>query len=181
MICIKIDELTPCLKDNLTGEILETEVIRIKRKSFLKKFNKKNGWYISWSDEVDKNEVYALVLKGTVDIQGLVSIREEKSYRGVYISWAVAAPHNNIELADEPKYSGVGGHLIAIAIERSEQLGYGGDTTGFCKDISTMEHFIKKYNAKSLGLIHDYQIGFFDEVAKNIREVYTYEWTEDEI
>ena len=36
MIAVEIDELTPCLKDNNTGAILETEVIRIKRASFLK-------------------------------------------------------------------------------------------------------------------------------------------------
>ena len=29
MIAVEIDELTPCLKDNNTGAILETEVIRI--------------------------------------------------------------------------------------------------------------------------------------------------------
>ena len=39
MIAVEIDELTPCLKDNSTGAILETEVIRIKRASFLKNYN----------------------------------------------------------------------------------------------------------------------------------------------
>lgn len=40
MINILIDEFTPCLKDARTGELVQTEVIRIKRKSFLKKYNK---------------------------------------------------------------------------------------------------------------------------------------------
>ncbi len=35
MICFDVDELTPCLKDLSTGENVETEVIRIRRKSFL--------------------------------------------------------------------------------------------------------------------------------------------------
>ena len=35
MINVLIDEFTPCLKDAYTGEIVQTEVIRIKRKSFL--------------------------------------------------------------------------------------------------------------------------------------------------
>lgn len=43
MICVTIDSLVPCLKDTLTGDIVETEVIRVKRKSFLQKFNKKLG------------------------------------------------------------------------------------------------------------------------------------------
>ena len=36
MITVIIDELTPCLQDARTGEVVQTEVIRIKRKSFLK-------------------------------------------------------------------------------------------------------------------------------------------------
>ena len=49
MITFKIDEFTPCLKEVKTGEIYDTEVVRIKRKSFLSKFNKKTGWYVNWS------------------------------------------------------------------------------------------------------------------------------------
>ena len=74
MINVWIDEFTPCLKDSTTGEIVQTEVIRIKRKSFLKKYNEKNGWYVNWADLVDENEVYALVVEGSVDIQGLVAL-----------------------------------------------------------------------------------------------------------
>ena len=44
MIHIDIDLLTPCLKDLETGDMIETEVIRIKRKSFLQKFNRRTGW-----------------------------------------------------------------------------------------------------------------------------------------
>ena len=40
MICVDIDELTPCLVDNASGEIVETEIIRVRRKSFLSKYNK---------------------------------------------------------------------------------------------------------------------------------------------
>ena len=43
MVNVWIDELTHCLKDNDTGELIDTEVVRIKRKSFLSKYNKKNG------------------------------------------------------------------------------------------------------------------------------------------
>ena len=40
-ISVYIDGFTPCLKDNATGELIDTEVIRIKRSSFLEKYNKK--------------------------------------------------------------------------------------------------------------------------------------------
>ena len=48
MINVWIDDLTPCLKNNDTGDFVSTEVVRIRRKSFLAKFNKKNGWYTNW-------------------------------------------------------------------------------------------------------------------------------------
>lgn len=52
MVTVDIDELTPCLIDSTTGEIVETEVIRIKRHSFLSKYNKITGWYTyEWTDE----------------------------------------------------------------------------------------------------------------------------------
>ena len=43
MITFIIDETIPCLKDEETGEIYETEVVRLRRKSFLSKFNKRTG------------------------------------------------------------------------------------------------------------------------------------------
>ena len=180
MICVDIDELVPCLKDTTTGETVETEVVRIRRKSFLEKFNKKNGWYVNWKDLIDKNEIYALVIKGTVDIQGLVAIENNKDYNAVYISWAVASPTNNPELS-EKKYNGVGGHLLAIAIEKSEQYGYGGDVTGFCRSEDILQHFVREHGAIALRMLHEYQIGIFDEAAKQIREVYDYEWTDEEL
>ena len=43
MITFKIDEIVPCLKDTETGDILDTEVIQIRRKSILSKYNKRSG------------------------------------------------------------------------------------------------------------------------------------------
>lgn len=46
-IDVWIDDFTPCLKDRMTGEVVNTEVVCIRRKSFLSKFNKKSGWYVN--------------------------------------------------------------------------------------------------------------------------------------
>ena len=35
MINVWIDDLTPCLKDNETGDFVATEVVRLRRKIFL--------------------------------------------------------------------------------------------------------------------------------------------------
>lgn len=81
-----IDDFTPCLKDTLTGEVVTTEVIRIRRKSFLSKFNRKSGWYVNWGKIVEDYEVYALVLEGTVDIQGLVALKRNDELKAMYIA-----------------------------------------------------------------------------------------------
>lgn len=40
------------------------------------------------------------------------------------------APQNNKLLVNEPKYSGVGGHLFAIAANKSVEYNYNGAITG---------------------------------------------------
>lgn len=181
MICISIDELVPCLKDSTTGEFVETEVVRIRRKSFLQKFNSKNGWYVNWSALTPKNEVYALVIKGTVDIQGLVAVEDNTDYDAVYIAWAVAAPFNNPEYCEQKKYVGVGGHLLAIAAERSMALGHEGFLTGFCRNEDILQHFVKEYGAVPIRMLQEHQIAFYPDAAQRIREVYDYEWTDEEL
>ena len=78
MICIDIDELSPCLQDTLTGEYVNTEVIRLKRQSILSRFNSKNGWYVNWRELAENDEIYALVLEGTFSIQSLVAVRPDE-------------------------------------------------------------------------------------------------------
>ena len=181
MICVTIDELAPCLTDAQTGDRVETEVVRIRRKSFLQKFTKRAGWYVNGADLVAKCEVYALVVRGTMDIQGLVAVEDTPDYGALYISWAVASPSNNPELCESKRYNGVGGHLLAIAIDRSEQLGYGGDVTGFCRNKSIMDHFVKEHGAMPLRMLHEYQIAIYGEAADKIRRNYDYEWTDEEV
>lgn len=181
MINVWIDEFTPCLKDTLTGELVDTEVIRITRKSFLSKYNQKNGWYVNWAHLLDNHEVYALVLTGSVDIQGLVALSPAEDYNAVYVAWTCAAPQNNRLIVDMPKYVGVGGHLFAIAAQRSEEAGYEGAMTGFAANQELVEHYIECFNAEHIAALHPYQIIIGEVDAHKIREEYDYEWTEDEL
>jgi hypothetical protein len=89
MITFKIDEITPCLKENATGEIYETEIVRVKRKSVLKKYNKKSGWHVNWANFSKETEIYALVLEGTYDIQGMIAIQKDETSQAIYIAWAL--------------------------------------------------------------------------------------------
>ena len=76
---IWLDEIVPCLKDTETGEIKETVVFKIESRSFLKKFNEKNGWGINWIDIPNNVEVFALALKENNEIQGLVGVKNDKN------------------------------------------------------------------------------------------------------
>lgn len=181
MINVWIDEFTPCLKDTQTGEIVQTEVIRITRKSFLRKYNERNGWYVNWADLVDENEIYALVVEGSVDIQGLVAVANNKEMNAVYICWMCSNPQNNKEIVDNVKYIGVGGHLFAIAAKKSCDFGYNGLMTGFAANKKLLEHYCTVFKAEHIGILHPFQFAIDEENAKKIMEVYDYEWTDDQI
>lgn len=179
MVCVWIDELTPCLKSTKTGELVKTEVVRIKRKSFLKKYNKKTGWAINWEKQLNSNEVYALVLEGTVDIQGLISLSVDKDSKAVYIDWMCTNPLNNKLLTETPAYYGIGGHLFAIASQRSMEEGFDGVMTGYAANQELLEHYCSVFHAEFLGILHPYQFIIDDVESAKIREVYDYAWTDE--
>lgn len=147
----------------------------------MQKYNKKNGWYVNWASLLQDSEVYALVIKGTVDIQGLVSIQHQTESKSTYIQWMCTAPQNNKELTDNPKYSGVDGHLFAIAGEKSIQAGFEGDVFGFATNIELYNHYVQKLDATEIGILHPFHFGIFAQEMKKIMEVYTYEWTNEEL
>ena len=181
MINVWIDEMTPCLKDAKTGEIIPTEVIRIVRKSFLSKYNRSNGWYVDWSVLLDSCEVYGLVIKGTVDIQGLIALEKDANSKALYVSWMVAAPQNNKDITDDVKNVGVGGHLFSIAADKSFEYGYEGFLYGFAANEKLLWHYSKVFGAIHVGILHPYHFMIDTVSAKKIREVYDYEWTDAKI
>lgn len=181
MIQVVIDEFTPCLKDAQTGELVQTEVIRIRRKSFLKKYNKRNGWYVNWETLADENEIYALVVKGSVDIQGLVAVAPNNDMKALYISWMCANPQNNKQISDIIKYSGVGGHLFAIAARKSVDFGFDGYMYGFAANEKLLEHYVEQLHGEVIGVLHPYQFAVDGINSRKIMEVYDYEWTDEEV
>lgn len=173
---IWIDEIVPCLRDTESGEIKETVVFKIESRSYLKKFNVENGWHINWNEIPADVEVYALALKDTNEIQGLDGIKNDVNSHAVYLHWACTAPQNNKHDFGKQKYIGVGGHLFAIAADKSIQWGYAGAMHGFAANKELLEHYINTFHAEFLGMLHDYQF-FVNEIeAKKLLEVYNYEW-----
>lgn len=175
-INIWIDEIVPCLKDTVTGEMKETVVFKIESRSYLKQYTEQNGWQINWTELPADVEVYELALKDTKEIQGLVAVKNDVNSRAAFLHWACTAPQNNKHDFGKQKYSGVGGHLFAIAADKSVQWGYEGAMHGFALNKELLEHYIEKFNAEFLGMLHDYQF-FINEInAKKLLEVYNYEW-----
>ena len=180
-IDVLIDDFTPCLKSVSTGELVDTEVVRIRRKSFLQSYNIRNGWYTNWASLVDNAEIYALVVKGTVDIQGLVAIQRDSDAQSVYIQWMCTAPWNNKKKTPYPRYEGVGGHLFAIAGSISVEAGYDGFISGFAANKEVLSHYIEKLGAIHLGILHPYQFAIESEAMRKILETYTFEQTDEEV
>lgn len=180
MINFTIEDIVPCLKETSTGDLYDTEVIRIRRKSILSKYNKRTGWYVNWSRFPDDAEVYALVIKGTNDIQGMVAIQYDKDARSVYVLWACTAPHNNLRDFKTQRFSGVGGHLLAIASDLSVRHGYEGYLYAEAIDQELLDYYIREFHATPLPIINNaYRFMLTDEATAPLREVYSYEWTDD--
>ena len=173
---IWLDEIVPCLKDTETGEIKETVVFKIESRSFLRKFKEKDGWGINWIDVPKDVEVYALALKENNEIQGLVGVKNDCNSVASYIHWACTAPHNNKHFFGSKKYIGVGGHLFAIAADKSVQWGYAGAIHGFALNKTLLNHYISVLGAVYLGALHEYQFFVNEIAAKKLLETYTYEW-----
>ena len=181
MINVIIDQLTPCLKDAHTGEVVPTEVIRVKRKSFLRKYNKRNGWYTKWDDLADENEIYALVIEGSMDIQGLVAVTPNDDMQALYISWMCVNPESNKQITRNIKYLGIGGHLFAIAAKKSIDYGYNGYMYGFAANQKLLKHYVQSFHGEIIAILHPYQFAIDEQAAKELMEVYDYEWTDETI
>lgn len=175
---IWIDEIVPCLRDTETGQIKETAVFKIESRGYLKKFQKENGWRINWNELPEDVEVYALALKDNNEVQGLVAIRNDKKAHAAYIHWACTAPHNNIHDNGNQRYIGVGGHLFAVAADKSLQWGHEGIIHGFAANKALLLHYIEAFHAEYLGMLHQFQFLIHEEQARKLLEVYQYEWHE---
>jgi len=178
IISINIDELVPCLRDNQTGELVQTEVRRIRNFSELRECTPRQGWDFPWNKPPRDSEVYALSVAGSKEIEGLIALRVEQRNQAVYMYWGNAAPHNRVtESNPVKKFNGVGGHLFAVAIHRSLQSGLGGYVYADAANKELLEHFVTENGAVPIPT-HDRPYRFIIEgkAAKTIFESYNFDW-----
>lgn len=87
----------------------------------------------------------------------------------------VAAPHNNSYDFDNKEFAGVGGHLFAIAVNKSIEYEFDGVCWGIAMDKTLEMYYIRELGAIHIGTQGQFHFGIFEESAKRISEVYNYE------
>lgn len=48
-------------------------------------------------------------------------------------------------------------------------------------DEKLLQHYVDKLGAEPICMLHQFHFGIFDDQMKNIMEVYTYEWTDEQL
>ena len=125
-INIEVDEMTPCLRKNSTGELVDTTV-----RSITPTRSTCKGWEFDWTKpERDGYQVFALRVKGEREIQGMIAMKDDPSNYAISVDIVEAAPQNNphnpANVLGTKEYNGVGGHLFAEACRQSFEKGFDG-------------------------------------------------------
>jgi hypothetical protein len=154
---VEIDVLSPCLIEVTTGKEVVTVYAKVTDKSEITGLQRL-GWSFDWVKEAKDCEIYKIMIQGDSKIQGLVALRDDPKQMAVYARLIESAPHNRIP---NKQYEGVGGHLTAIAVKRSADLGYGGYVYFDAKS-ELVEHYAKVLKATQIGSSARM---FIDEVA----------------
>ena len=166
---IKIDRFTPCLENAKTGEIIATSYSLVDHNEL----SALKGWKFKWnSPSLDNTEIYKLTISGDNEIQGLVALTKYEQDRAVYVNIAESSPNN---MGMNKMYNGVGGHLFAIAAQRSIDLGFGGFVFMDAKNIDLVEHYAKTLGATLLGRPHPYRMFIDEDAAEELLKIYTFE------
>jgi len=118
----EIDKLTNSIENTQTGEVFDTEIMRLTDKDI--KQIKKADWQFDWSKELkDKSkEVYKLTtVNNPTIIQGFLSIEDKQDH--IFMHLIESAKFNK---GKNKVYFGVPGNLVAYACKVSVNKGYEG-------------------------------------------------------
>ena len=99
-----------------------------------------------------------------------MAIEEDGRNSAFHLSLAESAPHN---LGTGKQYEGVGGHLFAIAVQKSIDAGYGGFIYFEAKNMELVKHYEEKFGAALVGMPHQYSMVIDEEAAARLVKAYT--------
>ena len=131
-----IDKLTNSIENTSTGEIFDTEIVRLTIKDIRQ--IKKVDWQFDWASEIkDKTkEVYKLTtVNNPTIIQGLLSIEDKQDH--IFMHLIENAKFNKNK---DKVYLGVPGNLVAYACKVSVDKGYQG-FLAFDAKTSLIKHY----------------------------------------
>lgn len=169
---IEIDALTPCLVDTSTGNVVKTTFSKA-ISSDLKSAKSKDGWLFNWTDpDLAADDIYKLTVAGSEEIQGMIALQYEERDKAVYAHIAESAPWNR---GKAKRYEGVGGHLFAIAAQKSMEKGYGGFVFLDAKNADLVRHYEEALGAQFLGIAHPYRMIIDEEAAARLLRIYTFD------
>jgi len=112
----------------------------------------------------------------------MVAIQYDNEAQAVYVLWGCTSPENNVWEYGKKKYAGVGGHLFAIASDLSIKAGFDGFIYAEAMDEELFNYYTVEFGALPLPPVNNpYRFMISDKMTEKIREVYSYEWTDEEI
>jgi len=117
-----IDKLTNSIGNASTGEVFDTEVMRLTEKNL--NLIHKSEWQFDWFKEIkDKTkEIYKLTtVNNPAIIQGLISIEDKQDH--IFMHLIESSKFNK---GESKVYLGVPGNLVAFACKVSVDKGYQG-------------------------------------------------------
>ncbi|MFN0033539.1 MAG: hypothetical protein ACKVUS_00645 [Saprospiraceae bacterium] len=164
LVRIHIDQLTNSIRNVSSGDIFDTELIRLSGDNRAE--IKKSNWLFDWQAEVLKKDrwTFKLVIENNPKIlQGLVSISDQKDH--IYLHLVENAKFNR---GKNRVYEGVAGNLFAFACKRSFEAGYEG-YVAFDAKTSLLKHY-----EQSLGATHFRGTRMFLDDAAAIKLVNQY-------
>lgn len=165
---LEIDGFTPCLERTSDSVIVDTSYSA----AILTELVTLKDWQFRWKLLDTKGiEIYKLNVADDDRIQGLVAIQNVPSDKAVYVKIAESAPHN---IGKNKEYKGVGGHLFAIAIQRSIELGNDGFVYMDAKNLRLVSHYSKTLGATFIGTPHPYRMAIDEITAKQIISFYNF-------
>jgi hypothetical protein len=138
-----IDKLTSSIENTLTGEIFETDIIKLGEENIA--LIKKSEWQFDWRLELKKpdREVYGLTTRENPNIlHGIVSFSDNNDH--IFMHLIESAKFNR---SAGKLYVGVPGNLVAFVCKKSFEHGFRG-VIAFVAKTALFEHYEKSLKAK---------------------------------
>ncbi len=142
MIDIIIDRLTNSIRNTISGDQFNTEIIQV---IVIEKRITNKDWTFNWRQEIQdvNREVYKLVIENNEELnQGLISITDNNDH--IFMNLIESAKFNK---GRNKLYEGVPGNLVAFACRLAFEKGYEG-IVSFIAKTKLIKHYETSLGAK---------------------------------